>query len=289
MTQGERILVTGASGHLGMQVLEALLNAGQKNLIGTTRNPEKLTGLMQKGVEIRSADFDDPASLVKAFHGATRLLLISTAEVGSRVSQHRNAINAAKEAGVKHIMYTSWLNTETSPALVSPDHNKTEALIKESGLKFTFLRNGSYTENLLYCLPSAIAMGKLFGCAGDGRISYVTREDCAASAAGALINAEKYENTHIDITGPKAYSYPEVLKVLEDFTGKKVAYVDLPSEELKTGLTSSGLPELYAQLFVSFDLAAKQDKASKVTDAVQRLTGKPAADIHAFLKSNFAK
>lgn len=289
MASRERILVTGASGHLGQLVLEDLLKAGQRDLIGTTRDPDKLAHLAQKGVEIRAADFKNTSSLVEAFRGATRLLLISTADVGHRIDQHKNAIDAAKKAGVKHIIYTSWPNTENSPALVAPDHAATEKLIKESGLKYTFLRNNPYTENLFYTLPNAIESGKLFGCAGDGKISYVMRADCASAAAGALINAEKYENIHFDITGPKAYSYPELLKVLNEVTGKKVTYIDLSPEEFKAGSINSGLPELYAQLFASFDLAAKQGDSGRVTDAVQKLSGKAAIDIHAFLKANFKK
>src|SRR3989344_104739 len=288
MASNERILVTGASGHLGQLVLENLLKSGQKDLIGTTRSPDKLAHLTQKGVEIRAADFNNISSLVEAFRGATRLLLISTADIGQRIEQHKNAIDAAKKAGVKHIFYTSWPNTERSPALVAPDHAATENFIKESGLKYTFLRNNPYTQNLFYSLPNAIESGKLFGCAGDGKVSYVMREDCAAAAAGALINAEKYENTYFDITGPKAYSYPELLNVLNEVTGKKVTYIDISPEDFKAGAISSGLPELYAQLFVSFDLAAKQGDSGLVTDAVQKLSGKPAADIHAFLKANFS-
>jgi NAD(P)H dehydrogenase (quinone) len=287
MNSTERILITGGSGHLAQLTIEHLLSAGAKNLITTTRNPEKLQHLTKRGVEVRPADFNDAKALAEAFRGATRLLLISTMDIGSRAEQHKNAIEAAKKAGVKYIIYTSWPNTDTSPALVAPDHAATEALIRKSGLKYMFLRNNLYAENLLHTLPNAIEMGKLYGCAADGKVAYVLRDDCAKAAAGALINAEKFENQIVDVSGPTAYSYSELMTLLSEVTGQKVEYVDLKPAEFKALAMKSGLPETFADLFVSFDRAIKKGDAAKVSDGVQRLSGESARDIHEFLKANF--
>ena len=287
MSQNERILVTGASGQLAQLTLSTLLKAGQKNLIATTRNPEKVNALGYDEVDVRSADFKTPSGLANAFEGATRLLLISTPDIGaSRVEQHKNAVTAARAAGVKHIIYTSCTNPETSPAIVAPDHAATENSIKESGLKYTFLRMNCYAQFLMYSLPAAIETGTLFGCAGTGKIAYVNREDCAKAAAGALINAGQFENTYLNVSGPEAYSHADIASLVSDIKHTKVVYQDLSPEDYKAALVKTGLPELYAELFASFDLSVKNGDTAAVTDAVQKLSGKPPARLPEFLKAN---
>ena len=289
MNQNERLLVTGASGQLGQLVLRALLGAGQKNLIATTRDPGKVTALEYEVVDVRSADFKNPSGLANAFEGATRLLLISTPDIGaSRVEQHENAVTAAKAAGVQHIVYTSCTNPDTSPAIVAPDHAATEKFVKESGLKYTFLRMNCYAQFLMYSLPAAIESGTIFGCAGTGKIAYVTREDCAKAAAGALINASQFENTYLEVSGPEAYSYAQVASLISEIKQTKVVYKDLTSEDYKAALVKSGLPELYAELFASFSLSVKNGDAETVTGTVKRLSGKSPAGLRDFLKANYA-
>jgi NAD(P)H dehydrogenase (quinone) len=287
MSQNERILVTGASGNLAQLTLAALLKAGQNNLIATTRDPEKVNALGNDGVDVRSADFKTPSGLAGAFKGATRLLLISTTDVGaSRVEAHKNAVTAAKAAGVKHIIYTSCPNSETSTAIMAPDHAATEKFIKESGLKYTFLRMNCYAQFLMLALPAAIESGTLFGCAGAGKIAYVTREDCARAAAGVLINASQFENTSLDVSGPEAYSYADVASLVSEIKQTKVVYQDLSPEDYIVARVKTGLPELYAKWFASFELSVRRGDSATVTDAVKKLSGKPPAGLPEFLKAN---
>lgn len=247
MNQSGRLLVTGASGQLGQLTLRALVDAGQTDLIATTRQPEKVNALGFAGVTVRSADFNDPSGLPRAFEGATRLLLISTPDIGaSRVEQHKNVVSAAKTAGVKHIVYTSCTNPESSPAIVAPDHAATEKFIKESGLKYTFLRMNCYAQFLMFSLPAAVKSGKLVGCAGTGKIAYINREDCAKAAAGALINASRFENIHLDVSGPDAYSHDDIASLISKITRKQVVYQDLSPDNYQAELVKTGLPELYA-------------------------------------------
>lgn len=285
MKNNERILITGASGHLGRLTLEALIKAGQKNLVGTTRSPEKLNDLAAKGVEIKAADFKNLASLDEAFKGASKLLLISTTDVGARIDDHKRAIDAAKRAGVKHIVYTSFPNPEKSAAMVAPDHAATEQYIKQSGLKYTFLRNNLYAESLLYTLPNALQIGTIYGCAGTGKTAYVLREDCAQAAASALMHSDQFENQAIDITGPKAYSYAEIATIISENSSKKIVSKDLPPEEFKALSIKSGLPEGFAHFFASTDLSIKQGDLASVSNGVEKLTGRPAKDIVTFLKT----
>lgn len=287
MSQNERILVTGASGSLGQLTLAALLKAGLNNLIATTRDPAKLRELVTKGVEVRSADFKIPSGLAEAFKGATRLLLISTTEVGaSRVEAHKNAVTAAKAAGVKHIIYTSCPNAETSSAIMAPDHAATEKFIEESGLKYTFLRMNCYAQFLMMALPAAIDSGTLFGCAGTGKIAYVTREDCAKAAGGALNNARQFENTSLDVSGPAAYSYADVASLVSEIKQTKVVYRDLSPEDYIAARVKAGLLELYAKWFASFELSVKKGESAAVTDAAKKLSGEPPVGLPEFLKAH---
>jgi len=281
----EKLLVTGASGNLGRLVLKALLKNKVLNIIATSRSVEKLDEFAKLGVEVRPADFSDQKSLVTAFRGADRLLLISTDAIGARIDQHRNAINAAKEAGVKHIVYTSWPKAETSKALVSEDHLQTEKLIKESGLTYTILRNFNYSENLFHSIPTAIQMGTLYGAAGAGKVAYVTRADCANAAAGALLS-NKHQNKILDITGPRAYDYNELVEIVSEITGKKLNYVDLSEADFKAALIKSGLPEIWADVFVTFDVAFKNGDTETPTNAVLELSGSAPKDLRDFLIEN---
>lgn len=277
----QTVVVTGAGGHLGQLVIKELLKHNKVEIIATTRDAKKITF----PVTVKEADFNQSEKLVAAFKGADRLLLISTDAIGSRVEQHKNAIQAAVTAGVKHIIYTSWPSPETSKALVGPDHAATELLIKQSGLSYTILRNYYYSNNLLQALPTAVAMGTLYGTAGEGKVAYITREDCAKAAAGAL-EATYTDNKILDITGPRAVNYDELAAILSEVVGKKIPYVDLPENDFKQALLKSGLPEIWADVFVSFDLANRANEVEKVSGAVEAISGQKPQDIEDFLREN---
>jgi NAD(P)H dehydrogenase (quinone) len=279
------VLVTGASGKLGSLVIQDLLKSKKVKIIATTRSVAKLTSLHEAGVSVRAANFSEPQNLTAAFQGASSLLLISTDELGSRVAQHKNAIEAAVKAGVKHIVYTSWPSPETSLASVGAEHAATEELIKKSGLSYTILRNFNYADNLLHTIETAKSMGALYGSAGAGKVAYVTRQDCAHAAAAALIS-DSDKNQILNITGPEALSYEDVARLASEFTQQDIKYKDLPAEEFKAGLTKSGLPEVWAELFVSFDLAARAQEGSQTSSSVFDLTGKKPQALKEFLKAN---
>ncbi len=285
MANNERIVVTGASGKLGRLVIQDLLARGTSNIIATTRTPDSLAEFADKGVDVRMADFKNPATLTDAFKGGTRLLLISTLDVGSRVPQHGAAVEAAKAAGVQHVIYTSWPEPQHSVAAVSPDHAGTEDLILKSGLKYTFLRNYSYSELLMFSLPKALEGGNLYGAAGTGRAAYVTRQDCAYAAAGVLEHAALHENKRYRITGPQAYSRTEIAALVSEITGKKLSYVDLPPEDFKKALVGAGMPEGFAKVFLSFELAIKGGELEPVTQAVEELSGHNPVSLRSYLES----
>lgn len=283
------LLVTGASGHLGRRVIELLLESQNRTVIATTRTPEKLADFSERGVIVRPADFENPASLAEAFAGADRLLLISTDALGvpgQRLNQHRNAIKAAEQAGVSHVVYTSLINPgPDSPVLLAPDHHGTETALAESKMGWTVLRENIYAEVLLGALIQAVQFGGLFNAAANGKAAYITREDCARAAAAALAASFEGHRT-LDITGPEALSQAEVAALAGTISGKPLNYVPLELEVLIQNMVNAGLPQPLAEAYASFDTAVAQGKFSVVTNSVEELTGRKPISVAEFLAAN---
>lgn len=279
-------IVTGASGQLGRQVLDRLLEAKVGPVIAITRNPEKLGDLKAKGVDIRKGDFNDAGSLGAAFAGGRRILIISTSDLtpGARLAAHKNAVAAAQAAGVTHIVYTSLTNpVKDSPISFAPDHAETEKLIAGTGIDHTILRNNLYTDLLLMAGAQSIAMGRHFAAAGDGATGYVTRADCARAAAHALMHATGRQT--LDVTGPAAVSQAEVASILSDISGKQITYIPLPTEDLVQAMIGKGLPEFMARVFASFDEAIAQGYQAVASVDLKSLTGTPGQSVRDFLNA----
>ncbi|MDX8519474.1 SDR family oxidoreductase [Mesorhizobium dulcispinae] len=291
----ETLLVTGASGHLGRAVINHLLDARKvapANVIATTRNPENLADLAARGVIVREADFDDPASLEKAFKGADRVLIVSTGELDlksdRRLKQHQAAVAAAKATGVSHLLYTSMPNPEpVSPVLFAGDHYGTEQAIKASGIPYTIFRNGWYQENLFLALPHAIASGKWYSSAADGRIAHGARDDMAAAIAASLASGSKESHVYT-LTGPQAYTTNEIAALVSEVTGKPLEVIQLPDEALTEGVKAAGLPEDFARIIVSFDANTRSGRIGMVTDAIETLSGRKPRTLKQFLEANKA-
>ncbi|PYE26959.1 NAD(P)H dehydrogenase (quinone) [Rhizobium sp. PP-CC-3A-592] len=287
------ILVTGASGQFGRLVLDALLASGKvapADIVAASRDSGKLAAYAEKGVTLRTADFDDASTLDAAFQGIDKALIISTdalAVPGQRLTQHRNAVTAAKRAGVGRLFYTSLPNAETSAVTFAPDHLGTEEAIKASGLAYTILRNSWYMENLFLSLPSALQSGTWYTSAGDGRTSYVARADLAAATVAALL-ADETGNVTLTLTGPVGYTNSEVAALVSEVTGKPLAVVNLTDEQLAEGLAGAGLPGFLIPTLVSFDANTRLGHIEIVTDSVETLTGRPSTSLKAFLEANKA-
>ncbi len=291
MTDNATLLVTGAGGKLGRLVVERLLAQGRK-VIAASRDTARLADLAARGAELRRADFDDPASLAAAFAGVDRVLLVSTDELarpGRRLAQHTAAVKAAAEAGVKHVVYTSMPNPEPgSPIPFAPDHYGTEQALAASPLGWTVLRNSWYAENLLLgTLQHAAATGQWYSAAGDGKVNYVTRADCAAAAAGALANPPA-GNTILTVTGPEALTTAEIVAKVAAVAGKPVAVVPVEEAAIAAGLKAAGLPDPYPAVLATFDTNTRIGKADVLTDAVEQLSGVRPQSLDAFLVANRA-
>lgn len=287
--QNGPFIVTGASGQLGRQVVNLLIEAGAGPIVALTRSPDKLSDLAGKGVEVRQGDFNAPETLGAASAGGKRGLIISTddLEPGKRLAAHTNAVAAMRGAGVGHIVYTSLTNpVADSPISFSPDHLDTEKLIENSGAGYTILRNNLYADLVLMGGAQAITIGQLFAAAGDGRTGYVTRADCARAAAAALMN--ETGRKVLDITGPEAVSQADVAAVLSDIAGKEIPYVPIPTEDLVQAMVKNGLPEFMARVFASFDEAIADGYLDVASGDLKALTGQPGQSLRDFLTANGA-
>jgi NAD(P)H dehydrogenase (quinone) len=282
------LFVAGAGGKFGRRVVELLLERGYNGkIIAGSRTPEKLADL--KGVEVRKADFSDPAGFEAALAGVDRLLIVSTDVIGElRIKLHTNAVAAAKAAGVKRIVYTSMPHPE--PGNIIPmalDHYATEQAVKATSIEYTILRNSWYTENLLQALPPALASGKWYSASGQGRISHVTRDDTARAAAGALLS-DHAGNRVFTVTGREAFTNAEIAAIATEVLGKPIEVVDVPDAGYTEGLKQAGLPAPVAELLTTFEIGQRHGILSMVTDAVEELWGTPAMTVREFMVANRA-
>ena len=282
-------IVTGASGHLGRLVVNNLLAAGKGPIIAITRSPDKISDLTEKGIDVRQGDFNEPSKLAAAYAGGKRLLIISTddLEPGKRLVSHANAIRAAVDSGIEHIVYTSLTNpVAESPITFSTDHRDTEAMLADSGISSSILRNNIYTDMLLMGGGQSIAMGKHFAASADGRTGYVTRADCASAAAAALM--QETRSRVFNITGPGSITQTDVAAILSEIAGKDVSYIPISNNELRDAMIANGLPEFMATVFASFDEAFAQGFFDVTSGDLAELTGQPGQSVREFLTDNKA-
>ncbi len=272
-----KLLVTGASGKLGQLVVSYLLNEHQiapSDLIVTTRKPQSLAGLAAKGVEVREADFSDPASLDQAFYGAEHLLLISVDTIGRRGELHRNAIKAAERAGVKHISYTSMPATDTSPLVFAYEHIDSEKAIFDSGIpNWTILRNNFYFETLPEFMASVLQTGTWFTAAAQGRSAQISRADLAYAAACSLVQGAETKVT-IALNGPESLTIDEMAKHIDIVLKTKTNVVHLLDENYKNQLEEFKLPEDIVTLLTSLDLHTRGNYSQGDCEEFELLTGK---------------
>ncbi|MES2105038.1 MAG: SDR family oxidoreductase [Pseudomonadota bacterium] len=271
------IVVTGATGQLGRLVIENLLRTeSASSIVAVVRDPAKATDLSNRGVQVRQADYTQPASLRTALAGADKLLLISSSELepGQRASHHRAVIDAAIDCEVKLIGYTSVLHASTSPLGLAVDHVQTEAMLKASAIPFVVLRNGWYTENYAISIPTALAHGALMGSAGDGRIASAARADYAAAAALAMTLPDQGGRVY-ELAGDTAYTLPEFAAEISRQSGKVVNYMNLPRAEYKSALVGFGLPEPIADLLADSDSGASQGGLFEDKRQLSTLIGRP--------------
>ncbi|ORE91410.1 SDR family oxidoreductase [Aurantimonas sp. 22II-16-19i] len=279
------IAITGVSGQLGRLVVAALAGKGViEPIIGLARTPEKAVDL---GIELRAADYGQPDTLLAALQGVDTLLLISSSEVGQRTAQHRNVIDAARSAGVGRIVYTSLLHADTTPLALGEEHRASEALIRESGLAATILRNGWYTENHAAAIPAALETGAFYGCAGEGRFASASRRDYAEAAA-AVLAGEGHAGQVYELAGDTAYTLAELAAEVSRQTGRTIPYRDLSEADYAALLEKVGLPKPFADLLSDSDAGAAKGGLFSDDKVLSGLIGRPTTPMPAVVEAALA-
>ncbi|BDY06586.1 SDR family oxidoreductase [Ferrimonas sp. YFM] len=274
------IAITGANGQLGCLVIQSLLKrvpAGQ--LIALVRTPEKAEDLKEQGIEVRQADYNRPETLAPALAGADKLLLISGSEVGQRVPQHKAVIEAAREAGVKLLAYTSILKADRSPLALAGEHKVTEQMIAESGIAAVMLRNGWYTENYSAQAPGLVEMGAVAGAAAEGRLATAAREDYAEAAAVVLTSEENQAGKVYELAGSQAFTLAEFAEELARQSGKKVEFAPMSQSEFTGVLVGAGLPEGFAAALADAEAHAANGWLFDDGGDLERLLGRKSQSL----------
>lgn len=277
-----KIAITGATGQLGQFAVAKLKEkTASENLVALVRTPKKATDL---GIEARAFDYSKPETLAESLKGIDELLLISGTEFGQREKQHRNVINAAKEAGVKRIVYTSLLHAATSEMALAPEHVATEKALSESGVTYTILRNGWYTENYAGSIPGSIQAGAFIGSAGEGKISSATREDFAEAAA-VVLTTEGHENKIYELAGDESYTLTDLAAEISNQINKDIPYSNLPKSDFVTALLGIGLPEGFAQVLADSDEKASKGALFSDDKTLSTLIGRPTTPLAIVVKN----
>ncbi|WP_310726006.1 SDR family oxidoreductase [Streptomyces sp. N2A] len=273
------IVVTGATEALGRLVIEELLTrTAPAGIVGLTREPARAADLQARGIEVRAADYGRPDTLEGVFAAGDRVLLISGNEAGQRVSQHRPVIDAAREAGVALLAYTSVLGGPTATFSLAEEHLATEQALLASGVPYCLLRNGWYHENYTGTLATTLKNGAVFGCAGEGRVATAARRDYAEAAA-VVLTGTGHENTVYELSGDTAWSMAEYAAEVSRQTGRRIPYRDLPQKEYVARMIEAGMPALGARTAAEADAGIARGELAATPGDLSRLIGRPTTPI----------
>ena len=298
------IIITGASGQLGRLIVDQLLQKVSTDaLILTTRTPEELSSYADRGCKVRRGDFDEPEGLIHAFEGGEKMLLISGTRVGRRIQQHGAAIDAAKRAGVQHVLYTSFIGVDDpdNECESVKDHRGTEALLRRSGLAWTALRHAQYANAVTDVMTqSAVQNRALLSVAGDGLMPFIWREDCAMADAAALAGPG-HENKVYDIIGSELVSFREVAAMMAEFSGIPIEFQLTDVNGLYAMFDALGVPRQpvddlivngvpwNSDEMVSFEVAVRDGHFAVQSDDFALLTGRTPRSLRALFKAKAAQ
>lgn len=280
-----KIGVTGATGKLGRLVVKGLLEkVAPEDIVAIVRNQANVADLAAQGVTVRVASYDDKPALETALAGVDRLLLISGSEVGRRIPQHKNVIDAAESAGVKHVVYTSAPQATTSALILAPEHKATEEYLTASGLDYTILRNCWYTENYVRTAEAAKQTGAIVAAVGDGRVASATRADYAAAAAAVLLG-KGHEGKVYELSGDYAWNFNELAAAVSEIIGRPVVYEPVDGPTLIERMTAAGVERPGAEFSAALDANIAAGMLSCVTGELSALIGRPTTPLKEGLRA----
>jgi NAD(P)H dehydrogenase (quinone) len=282
--------IMGASGRLGRKTLDAVLGQGTapSDIVALVRSPNKLTDYAALGVDVRWADYDDPSSLMEAYQGVDRLLLVpSLAMPAERVHQYYNAISAARKAGTTHLLHYSLVSTFLeSPFVITPFLVFAESAIRTSGLKWTILRNGLYADPIVEWVPDIVEMGTIPYPTGAGRCGYVARDDIARAGA-AVLTGNGHDSKVFNLTGPAALTTSDLCREVATVTGKPVKDTDATDEDYLESCKRNQTPEVIARMLLTMYHAIRRGFTDVISNDIETLTGQPAERFEDHLRRTY--
>jgi len=287
-----KILVTGATGHLGSALIDSLLQkTNAANVTILVRDAKKTAALKSKGVNVAIGDYADYQSLIAAFQGIDKIYLVSGNDIANRGQQHVNIINAAKEARVKHIVYSSFQRNNESAnspiAFIANSHLSTEHALKSSGLVYTLLQHTLYADIIPVFAGEQLLQSKtIYLPAGAGKTAFAVRTDLAEAGANVLVDQTgKYNNLSIELTGPESVSWEQIANIISTATGENIVYVSPSVDDFTTALTNAKVPAEYIGMFAGFSQAIAEGEFERVNNELEKLLGRRPLTVASYLKS----
>lgn len=270
------IVVTGASGQLGRNVVEGLLRrVAAEQIVATVREPAKATDLAAKGVQVRAGDFANPDALAAAFAGADQVLVVSVNQLGEPALRlHRTAIDTAARAGGRRILYTSHMGARTdSPFVPARDHAATEAMLAESGVAFTSLRHGFYAESALHMIGQGLVAGEIRA-PEDGPVSWTARADLAEADAAILAEADRLDGITPPLTVAEAVTMADLAAIASEVSGREIKRVVLTDAAWRDEKVAQGVPAPMAEMLLGTFHAARRGDFAATDPTLERVLGR---------------
>lgn len=280
--------ITGSTGKFGQEVIKTLLNKVNKNdIVALARNQAKAEKLLPAGIDIRPGSYEDVDALTDSLKGIDRLLFISSQPGGkvSRLEQHKNVIEAAKNAGVKYIAYTSFPKADQATAPLAEDHQATEILIIEAGFEHSFLRNNWYLENEMSVIQAGKDNKPFVYAAGNGRAGWALEKEYAQAAANVLVT--KAPKNIYEFAGP-SHTYADLAQALKKATGNDFAVQSITAEQYQQGLLDSGMDQATAELITSFQTLIRDGNLDEDTSDLTDVLGHDLPSLENSLKEVLA-
>lgn len=287
-------LITGVTGHFGRTAAQTFLkNNNDQSLAILVRDATKVADLQASGAEVRIGDYGDYNSLLSAFAGVERLLFVSSNDMENRMSHHTNVIQAAKEAGVKHLVFTSFQFVSTaddSPnAPLMKVYVATENLLKSSGMDYTILRDGLYMDMLPDIIGPAIRQQKtLYAPAGTTEVAFTLRAELAEASALVLAGTD-YVNQTLDLTANQAITFPEIAQQLSTIFKEEIHYVSPTIPEYQKSLSEAGLPEVVVGLFSGIMASINAGEFRKTTTSLAQILQREPLSVTNYLTEVYSK
>ncbi|WP_435015799.1 NAD(P)H-binding protein [Tundrisphaera sp. TA3] len=284
------IIITGATGQLGRAVLEGLLVRGPAGgIVASVRNPADAASFAERGVQVRAGDFARPDDLATAFEGAEQVLIVSVNRFGGEaIRMHRAAIDAARAAGAKRVLYTSHMGARAdSPFAPSADHAATESYLAEGGKPFTSLRHGFYAESAWHLVGRGFETGEI-RVPEDGPVSWTARADLAEADAAVLDEEGSLDGISPPLTGPEAFTMADLAEIASELTGREFKRVTVTDDRWRDATVAQGVPEPMADMLLGFYRAARRGDLAAVDPTLGRLLERPPLSMRDVLKARLA-